>query len=382
MKNILLGSLLLSLVLTSCKNKPEEENKDMLENLKIAFIGTYTRMEGHVEGKAEGIYTLYQDPESGSLRFGEVVAKITNPSFVRVSEDGKNLYAVTEIGSREGEVGEVYAYSINDNYELEELNKLSTEAGAPAQIAIDQSGKYVFVANYMGGVVMMYRREEDGRLSDHKKIQLENPGQSHAHSVNIDEDNEHVYIADLGNDKIWIFDLDAATGSIEPNEQAFVEVEEGAGPRHFTFSKNQEYAYVINELNSSITAFKRKASGGLEIIQTVSTLPEDFEGENSAADIHLHPNGKFIYGSNRGDNSICAFRVGDDGKLINIGFYPTNGETPRNFAIAPGGDFLYAANQDSGGISIFKIDGETGELEQELTNFDAKTPVCIEFVEN
>ncbi|WP_373058866.1 beta-propeller fold lactonase family protein [Zunongwangia sp. H14] len=383
MKKILTGSLLISLVLISCKNKAEEETTtEMLDDMKTVFIGTYTRMEGHVEGKAEGIYSLYQEPKSGSLRYGELVARITNPSFVKVSQDGKNLYAVSETGSREGEVGQIFAYSINEHYQLKELNKLSTKSGAPCQIAIDQSGNYVFVANYMGGVVMMYSREKDGSLKEHKQIQLENPEESHAHSVTVDEENEHIYIADLGNDKIWIFDFDANTGEINPNEQAFVELEKGAGPRHFTFSEDQDYAYSINELNSTITAFRRNDTGGLEVIQNISTLPEEFKGDNSAADIHLHPNGNFLYGSNRGDNSICAFKVGEEGKLSKIGVYPTHGKTPRNFAIAPEGNFLYAANQDSGGISIFKIDKDTGELRQELTNFEAKTPVCIEFVED
>ncbi|MDT0678078.1 lactonase family protein [Autumnicola musiva] len=380
MRKILMGSLVISMVFTSCKDEKEGKN-NKLDDMKAAYVGTYTRIEEHVEGKAEGIYTIYQEPESGSLRFGKVVAKITNPSFVKVSDDGKNLYAVSETGSREGETGKVYAYSIKNNFEVEELNSLSTESAAPCQIAIDQSGNFVFVANYMGGVVMMYKREEDGSLRNHKKITLENPEQSHAHSVNIDESNDYVYIADLGNDKIWIFNLDASAGEMIPNEQAFVELEKGAGPRHFAFSENQKYGYSINELNNTITVFERKDNGGLKIIQTVSTLPQNFEGDNSAADIHLHPSGNFIYGSNRGNNSICAFRIEEDGRLSKIGIYPTNGKTPRNFAIAPEGDFLYAANQDSGGIAVFRINTETGELDPELTNVDAKTPVCIDFVQ-
>ncbi|MDT0649004.1 lactonase family protein [Autumnicola edwardsiae] len=351
-----------------------------MENIKTAYIGTYTREEGHVDGEAQGIYTIYQEPESGSLRFGTTVAEITNPSFVKVSGDGENLYAVSELGGGGEEAGFIHSFRIKEDQALEELNKLSTESTAPCHVALDRTGRYVFAANYMGGVVMMYKRQEDGSLEKQQRIDLENPEGSHAHSVTLSKDNKYAYIADLGNDKIFIYNFNAEAGELTPNEQVSVALEEGAGPRHFTLFEEQGTAYSINELNSSVTVFRKTESGGLEIIQKISALPEDFTERNSAADIHLHPSGKFLYTSNRGHNSIAAFKVGEDGKLTTLDFYSTDGRTPRNFAIGPEGKFLYVANQDSNDITIFNIDQKTGELVQKLPNFGLKTPVCIEFV--
>ncbi|MDT0646528.1 lactonase family protein [Zunongwangia sp. F260] len=378
-RNYLVQVLIVCLAFTSCKDK-SEPNTEYLDNMKTAYVGTYTREEGHVDGEAEGIYTIYQEPESGSLRLGTTVAEITNPSFVKVSGDGKNLYAVSELGGQGEENGFVYSFKIKDNQNLEELNKLSTESTAPCHVALDRSGEYVFVANYMGGVVMLYKRQEDGSLKKQQRIDLENPEESHAHSVTLSEDNKYAYIADLGNDKIFIYNFDADQGELTPHEQAFVALEEGAGPRHFTIYEEIKLAYSVNELNSTVTVFKIKDSGGLEIIQNISALPEDFSERNSAADIHLHSSGNFLYTSNRGHNSIAAFAVDEEGKLSTLDFYPTDGKTPRNFAIAPKGDFLYVANQDSGEISIFSINQKTGELTQKLPNVEVKTPVCIEFV--
>ncbi|MDT0690484.1 lactonase family protein [Salegentibacter sp. F188] len=379
MKNNLFWALSLCLIFTSCKDK-QEPKTEYLDNMKTAYIGTYTREEEHVDGEAEGIYTIYQESGSGSLRFGTIVAEITNPSFVKVSGDGKNLYAVSELAGEGEENGFIYSFRIKEDQNIEELNKLSTESTAPCHVALDRSGKYVFVANYMGGVVMMYKRQEDGSLEKQQRIDLENPEKSHAHSVTLSENNKYAYIADLGNDKIYIYNFDAEKGELTPHDdQISVELEEGSGPRHFTLSKENNVAYSVNELNSSVSVFEIKENGGLEIIHNISTLPEDFVERNSAADIHLHPSGKFLYTSNRGHNSIAAYKVDEEGKLSMLDFYSTDGRTPRNFAIGPQGKYLYAANQDTNEISIFGIDQESGELTQRLPNFSVKTPVCIEF---
>lgn len=387
MKQFFLLPLTFTLILTSCKNDKttSAENEILKEDAmekkdgNTMYIGTYTKKEGHVDGQAEGIYTVYQNLESGNLEFGETVAQVTNPSFVKASSDKKNLYAVSELGSGDGESGFIYSYKIKEDDSLEELGKISTESYAPCYIAEDQSGDFIFVANYMGGVVMMYEKEGNGNLVKKQNITLENPEKSHPHSVNISADNKFVYITDLGNDRIWIYNLNTEEGSLQPHETPFISLKEGAGPRHFAFSENQNYAYSINELNSTLSVFKVYGSGGLEEIQVISALPEDFSGNNSAADIHLHPTGKFIYASNRGHNSIASFKIDNEtGELSVIGFTSTEGDTPRNFAISEEGDFIYVANQDSGNITIFEVDSSTGELRFTGNELKVKTPVCIE----
>ena len=364
----------------SCgRNSGKNTNAEM--SLNTIYTGTYTKKEGHVNGQADGIYTLYQNPENGSLKFGATVAKIINPSFVKVSKDNKYLYAVSELGGNEAASGIVYSYKINPDHSLTETGKLSTESDAPCHIAMDQTGEFVFVSNYVGGVVVVYKKKADGSLEKKQKINLDNQETSNAHSVSISANNKHAYVADLGNDKIRIFDFDAERGQLALNKQPFLELEKGAGPRHFTFSKDNKIAYSINELNSSISVFGINETGGLQLIQNISSLPNDFTDKNSAADIHLHPSGKFLYASNRGHNSIAAFRIDENsGKLEGIGYTSTLGKTPRNFAISPDGSYLYAANQDSNNISIFKIDSENGELTPYLEPLEVKTPVCIEFM--
>jgi 6-phosphogluconolactonase len=373
-------SIILLFTSFSCgRNSGKNTNAEM--SLNTIYTGTYTKKEGHVNGQADGIYTLYQNPENGSLKFGATVAKIINPSFVKVSKDNKYLYAVSELGGNEAASGIVYSYKINPDHSLTETGKLSTESDAPCHIAMDQTGEFVFVSNYVGGVVVVYKKKADGSLEKKQKINLDNQETSNAHSVSISANNKHAYVADLGNDKIRIFDFDAERGQLALNKQPFLELEKGAGPRHFTFSKDNKIAYSINELNSSISVFGINETGGLQLIQNISSLPNDFTDKNSAADIHLHPSGKFLYASNRGHNSIAAFRIDENsGKLEGIGYTSTLGKTPRNFAISPDGSYLYAANQDSNNISIFKIDSENGELTPYLEPLEVKTPVCIEFM--
>lgn len=362
---------LLNFEATFAQSSPQE---------KTAYVGTYTRDEGFVDGQAEGIYTVHQNLESGKLTLGKTVAKIVNPSYVLVSKDKKNLYAVSELSNKEGNSGEVYSYKINRDDSLTELGKISTEAFAPAHLATDKTGQYIFVSNYVGGVMLLYKRQADGNLKVQQKVSLKNPSQSHAHSVNISADNSHVYIADLGNDKIWIYNFDAEKGSLTPNKQKFVSVKKGAGPRHTAFSKNDRFLYVVNELNSSVTVFNVKRKGGLKNIQHISTLPKEYRGKNSGAEIEVGASGKYLYVSNRGANNIVEYKINaKNGKLAVIGFTPTQGKFPRFFTISPDGKFLYAANQDSSSISQFSINASSGKLKSIAEPLQIKTPVCIEF---
>lgn len=350
------------------------------ENENMAYIGSYTKKEGHVDGKAKGIYSIYQNPDNGKIRLGSVLAEIPNPSFVKVSEDGQFLLAVSELTEKEAASGFIYSFKINIDDSLEEIMKISTEAFAPCHIEIDKTGNYVFVSNYLGGVVMEYQLNEAGELLKKQSLKFEEPQKTHTHSSRISPDNKQLYIADLGSDKIWIYDFDEENGKLTANKQAAVNLEPGSGPRHLVFSKDGKYIYSANELGNSVSRFQVLDRGGLKLLETLSTTSKDFSRENFPADIHLHPSGKFLYVSNRGNNSIAGFTVDStSGKLKLIGFTGIQGKTPRNFAISPYGDYLYVANQDSSTISSFKINPDTGKLELLSTPMDAKSPVCIEF---
>ena len=349
--------------------------------MEIAYVGTYTKKEGHVDGKGEGIYTIYQDPSNGELKFGTVAAKIINPSFIKISADKESLYAVSELGPGDGGSGFIHSYRINKDKSLTETGKLSTEGYAPCYIAEDPTGKFIFVANYVGGVVMMYEKNPDGSLIKKNNITFADPANSHPHSVTISANAKHFYVADLGQDKIWIFDLNAETGEINPNNIPFIQLTEGAGPRHFSIDAAGNYAYSINELNSRVSSFKIEDSGALVHLQDISSLPKDFTGKNSAADIHIHPAGNFLYVSNRGHNSIASFKISPEtGILKVIGFTSTEGEVPRNFAISTAGNYLYAANQNSNNIIGFSINPATGKLEPIGVDLRINTPVCLEFM--
>jgi 6-phosphogluconolactonase len=268
-------------------------------NAQQMFVGTYTKKEGHVDGKGEGVYLVDFNEKTGEISNSRIVAKMTNPSFIKFSAEEDNLYAVSELGGGDAQSGFIHSFAVEGN-KLRELGKISTEAFAPCHIETDKTGNYIFVSNYVGGVVMLYKRDAQGKLEKKQKIVLENPENSHPHSVSISSDNKTAYIADLGNDRIWLFKFDAKEGKLLPHSQEYISLEEGAGPRHFTFSSDEKFAYSINELNSSISIFKIEEDGALKHLRNVSTLPKDFSGKNSTADIHLHPSGGFLYASNRG----------------------------------------------------------------------------------
>jgi 6-phosphogluconolactonase len=349
-----------------------------------AFVGTYTRKEGHVDGKAKGIYQLELDSGSSRLLRVGTIPDIINPSFVNFDPKGRFLYAVSEIGGGADTTGYVYAYAL-DGQEVKFLNRQVSHGMAPCHVVVHPSGKYAFAANYMGGIAM-YPINEDGSLaaaSDVRRLEGSGPTarqkSSHPHSVTLDADGRFAYVADLGTDKIMIFFINQEAGKLEPAGSPFAQLAPGAGPRHLVFHPNGQLLYAINELNSTITSFRYdRADGHLQALQTVSTLPMDFNGNNSCADIHLTPDGRFLYGSNRGHNSIAIFSVDPGtGSLEPMGHQSTGGEVPRNFAIDPFGKVLYVANQNSDNIVYLKI-GEDGSLEK-IGELYIPTPVCLQF---
>lgn len=376
---VLIATLLVNCTPTDQQDTVMEKPATALDKPLSLYLGTYTRKEGHVDGKAAGIYHAVFNPETGSVTVKDSTAGIVNPSFVKSSRDGALLYAVSETGE-----GEIFAYTIGEEHGLTLVNKRPTGAPAPCHIAVDQTDKYVIVSNYMGGIVNIYERGTGGELSEIQRLELNAEGdekQSHAHSATFSPDNQAVFIMDLGKDRIWSYRFDEKTGKLTPAATPFQSANAaGAGPRHFTFTPNGKFAFAINELNNTLTSYAYRAeSGELTQLMTQSTLPTNYEGGNSCADVHVHPSGKFVYGSNRGHNSIVCFSVADDGQFSLVGHTPTGGDFPRNFALSPAGDYLLVANQNSNNLLSFKVDEETGQLTQASDN-RVMTPVCINFI--
>lgn len=352
----------------------------------IMFAGTYTRT-----GRSKGIYSFEVNGNSGAAKQTHVTEGISNPSFLAVHPNRKFLYAVAEVGESSGVPGgALYAYSLNSKTgELTRINQQSTGGPGPCHVSVDATGKFAIVANYSGGSVCVLPIEDDGSLKprsqfiQHKggtKVNEQRQDKAHAHSINISADNKKVIVADLGMDQLRVYDFDESTGKLTFNEGSSVASAPGAGPRHFEFHRNGKWAYAINELGSTVTAYKYdESTGKLTEINTLSTLPDDYDGVNHTADIHIHPNGKFLYGSNRGHNTLAIFSISDVGRIKYVGDQSTGGKTPRNFAIHPDGKYLYAANQDTDNILQFEINSGTGELTP-LQEIKCPMPVCLKFI--
>lgn len=349
----------------------------------LVFFGTYTRTG------SEGIYTYRMDPESGALERLSVVSGIENPSFLALHPSGRHLYAVSEIAEFEGQkTGTVSAYSIDSaSGQLSFLNLQPSAGAIPCHLVVDQAGRNLLLATYTGGTVASFPIDSEGRLGPAVSV-IQHEGSSvdpvrqtgpRAHSINLDPGNRFAVAADLGTDEVMVYRFDTATGVLEPNEPPSVSVAPGGGPRHFAFHPSGRFGYVINEMGSTVTAFRYDGEKGtLDPIQTITTLPEDFQGVTHTAEVRVHPSGRFLYGSNRGHDSIAIFSIDQEtGQLTARGQEPTRGKTPRNFEIDPAGTWLLAANQDSDSVVVFRIDSQTGALEATGQTADVPMPVCI-----
>jgi 6-phosphogluconolactonase len=361
--------------LSSC-NKSSQEY--------LVFVGTYTG------SGSEGIYSFRFNLETGTVGPAELAANTENPSFLAIDSQGKYLYAVNEIDTFNGEsAGAVSVFEIEQSGKLELQQQVSSQGAGPAHLSLDNTGKFLLVANYNGGNSAIFPVKEDGSLGHFTAfIQDEGSGldpnrQSgpHAHFIRTTIDNRFVMVADLGIDRVMIYRFNKADGSLSPNDPGFVGLEPGCGPRHFAFSPSGSHLYVLNELSSSVAVFDfDPATASVRSRQTISTLPENFEGGNTAAEILVDMEGRFLYTSNRGDNSIVQFAIDHDhGELKAVDWVPSGGRTPRNFAIDPTGRWLFAANQDSDNIILFRIDQENGRLTRTLESMSIDAPVCICF---
>jgi len=353
----------------------------------FAFIGTYTS-----KTDSKGIYSFHFDSATGRLTSMAVAATTQDPSLLTVAPNEKYLYAVNELGNFDGnKSGAATSYSIDSKSgRLTQLNQVPSGGADPCYLSFDQTGKYLLVANYTGGSVATFPVTPDGRIgpasafvqhtgSGHNKERQEGP---HAHFIANSADNRFVFVVDLGLDEVAVYHFDPANGSLTPGHPPFAKLAPGAGPRHLAFHPNGKFAYVLSEVNSTVTAFAYDSkNGSFSTLQTLSTIPKDFTAHNDTAEIVVHPSGKFLYASNRGRDSIAEFTIDPaKGTLTLAGDFPTQGKTPRNFALDPTGKFLLAANQESDNIVIFRIDQSTGALSATGQVAQVPAPVDIVFV--
>lgn len=358
-----------------------KNNKEIL-----AYVGTYTH------GRNEGIYVYRLDPSSGAPELISKAGGADNPTFLTFHPQQMCLYAVNEMAESAGKPGgAVSAFAIEPKTgELAFLNQQSTLGNGPCYVSVDQTGRYALVANYGSGSVCILPIQPDGRLGEATDF-VQHQGSSvnperqegpHAHCFIPDPSNRYAFAVDLGLDKILVYQLDLTHGKLKPNDEPWAQVRLGAGPRHLTFHPNGRYAYVINELDSTLIAFTYDGTRGtLREMQTVCAIPEEFEDTNYCADVHVSPSGRFLYGSNRGHDSIVIFAIDEDtGELTCVDYEPTQGGWPRNFAIDPTGTLLLAANQNGDNIVSFRIDQQTGRLAPTGQVAEVPTPVCVKFL--
>ena len=369
-----------SLLLTCDKKEIQEATSGIMRPF---YIGTYTNKE------SQGIYRALFNTETGEITGLALAAASSNPSFIALHPNSTHLYAVHEVSDYNGEdSGAISAYSLQADGSLALLNTQLTRGGAPCYVSLDAGGQWAFIANYGGGNVTLFPVDADGRVQEATSF-IQHEGSSahptrqqapHAHCILIDPTGKYVYSADLGIDKIMIYELDSEQEALIPKAPA--QLPAGAGPRHFVFHPNGRHAFVINELNSTITAFDYdNSTSTLTAIATTSTLPADFQDSNTCADIHVHPNGRFVYGSNRGHDSIAVLEFDEEtGSLAWLATTSTQGNTPRNFTLDPSGRFLLAANQNSNTILSLSIHPDTGLLAPTGHLLEVPTPVCLKFV--
>ena len=355
----------------------------------LVYFGTYTGE------KSKGVYVSRLDMASGALSAPELAGETPSPSYLAIHPTRNFLYAANEVRTFAGkETGSVSAFAIDRTTgKLTALNQESSVGRGPVYLVVDKTGRNVVVSNYGGGSIAVLPLGTDGTLKPASAF-IQHTGSSvnperqrapRAHSINLDPGNRFAYAADLGLDKVLIYRFDADKGSLTPNDPPFVTVKPGAGPRHFAFHPSGRFAYVINEIDVTLTAFTRDPErGALTAIQTVSTLPagQDVMPGFSTADVQVHPSGKFLYGSNRGHDSMVVFAIDQNsGRLTYVENEPVLGSTPRGFGIDPTGTYLLAAHQRSDSVAVFRIDQQTGGLTPTGHKIELGSPACVKFVE-
>jgi 6-phosphogluconolactonase len=360
--------------------------KEPAKHRYLVFVGTYT------DKGSKGIYAFDFDAASNQFTALGVAAETKNPSFLDIDPSGRFLYAVNEVQKyKDANTGAVTAFAIDRKTgKLAELNEVSSRGADPCYISFDKTGKYALVANYTGGNIAVFPVGSDGRVGEASgfvqhtgsSVNKERQEGPHAHWIETTADNRFAISADLGLDELLVDRFDATKGTLTANDPPFGTLDPGAGPRHLAFGPSGHFAYVVNELQSTITAFSYDSSrGALQKLNSVSTLPKGFSGSNDTAEIKVHPNGKFLFASNRGHDSIVVFSIDShSGALTLVDHFSTQGKTPRNFEIDPTGSFLFVANEDTNNVVVFRIDPNSGKLIATGQTLKVPAPVCIKFL--
>lgn len=364
---------------------------------KRVYVGTYSEPilfgTGQVvQGQGKGIYIFDFDSESGALTLSGIKEGVRNSSYLCFDPTRQFLYCVNEFKEYEGMAsGAASSFRIDPaTGALTHLNTKASHGTDPCHLVVDRTGRNLLIANFASGSVCVLPITADGSLQDascviqHEGSSVDPKRQSgpHAHAVEIDAANRYVFVPELGLDKVMIYELDAENGKLVPNpKQPSVSTKPGSGPRQLVMHPNGTIAYLINELDSTMSVYAYDSDNGmLTELQTVSTLPTDFSGASTCAEVQIHPTARYLYGSNRGHDSIVIFAIDpDQGTLTLVGHQGTRGKIPRNFAVSPDGRFLAAANQESDNVVMFRIDPETGTLTPTSHVVEAGTPICVRF---
>ena len=361
---------------------------------RLVFVGTYTEPilfgTGQVlQGKGRGIYAFRLDGATGALRPCGLTEGVRNPSYLAFHPSRRFLYAVNEFKEFEGEAsGAISAFALDaQSGDLALLNVKATHGTDPCHLTVHPAGRFVLVANFASGSVCVLPIQADGSLGDASHV-VQHHGSSvdpvrqkgpHAHAVTFDAAGRYLFVPDLGLDKVLIYRFDAQQGRLTPGDTPWVETAPGAGPRQVVFHPGGAFAYLINELDSTMTAFRYDAErGALEPLQTLSTLPADFAGRSTCAEVQIAPSGAYLYGSNRGHDSIATMGVDPaTGMIAPLAWQPTQGSYPRNFYLSPGGDWILVANQKGDNIVSYRVDAATGRLAPTGHALSVSMPVCL-----
>lgn len=346
----------------------------------LIYLGTYTR------STSKGIYAVHLDGRTGELSQPVLVAETANPSFLALSPDRSHLYAVSESST----MAVPFATDLSTGA-LTPLQAQDAGGKAPCHLVVDRTERTLVLAHYHSGIVAALPIAADGTLGQPGSV-IQHQGHSvnpsrqegpHVHSVTLSPDNRFVIVCDLGLDRVFTYALDPAAAKLTPGSVPFVATAPGAGPRHAAFSADGRHVFVINEMGNTLVSYRYDtATGALTPIDTQPTLPADFTGASSTAEVRVHPNGRFVYGSNRGHDSIAIFAFDPaTGRLTPRGQVPTGGRNPRNFALSPDGAWLVAANQNSDTLTVFKVDPATGALTPTTGKASVPMPVCVLFAD-
>ena len=352
----------------------------------LVYVGPYTT------GKSHGIYVYKFDSATGKLAPLGLAAESRNPSFLAIHPNHRFLYAANEIGDLGGQKsGGVSAFAMDRKTgKLTLLNEVPSQGVDPCHLIVDKTGKYLLVANYSSGSVAAFPILADGRLGKASSfiqhtghgIDPERQEGPHAHCILVSPDNRYALAADLGTDHVVVYRFDATQGKLTPNNPPYAEVKAGSGPRHLAFHPNGKFLYVNSEMGNIVTVFAYDAAHGtLKELQTITTLPKDFRGQSTTAEIVVHPSGRFLYCSNRGHESIAVYAIDPvKGTLTEVEIVSSGGKEPRNFELDPSGHYLISANQNSDNLTVFRIDVNTGRLTPAGQVLEIGAPVCVKFV--